>query len=97
MVKAPGEDRPEPVHLDFSFHEQLGRAPAPYERLLLDAINGDGTLFPRQEVIEETWRILQPLLDAPPPIEALRRVVGPASASRLAQDHGGWRVPEARH
>jgi len=98
MVKAPGEDRPEPVHLDFSFHEQLGRAPAPYERLLLDAINGDGTLFPRQEVIEETWRILQPLLDAPPPIERYARGSwGPASADRLAQDHGGWRVPEARH
>ena len=98
MVKAPGEDRPEPVHLDFSFHEQFGRAPAPYERLLLDAINGDGTLFPRQEVIEETWRILQPLLDAPPPAARYAKGSwGPASADRLAQDHGGWRVPEGPH
>jgi glucose-6-phosphate 1-dehydrogenase len=98
MVKAPGEDRPDPVHLDFSFQEQPGRAPAPYERLLLDAINGDGTLFPRQEVIEETWRILQPLLDTPPPTERYAKGSwGPASADRLAQDHGGWRVPEGRH
>ncbi len=98
MVKAPSEDRPEPVHLDLSFQEHLERAPAPYERLLLDAINGDGTLFPRQEVIEETWRILQPLLDAPPPIENYARGSwGPASADRLARDHGGWRVPEGQH
>ena len=38
MVKAPGEDRPDPVHLDLSFQEHLERAPAPYERLLLDAL-----------------------------------------------------------
>ena len=96
MVKAPGEDRPEPVHLDFSFHEQLGRAPAPYERLLLDAINGDGTLFPRQEAIEETWRILQPLLDAPPPIERYAR----SGARRAPSPRAGPRRvagSEARH
>ena len=92
LVKEPGQDRSEPVHLDLSFHEKLGTAPAPYERLLRDALIGDGTLFPRQDVIEETWRIVQPLLDAPPPVETYEQGSwGPASAERLAEPIGGWR------
>ena len=45
------------------------QSPRPYERLLTDALRGDTTLFPRWDVIEETWRIVQPLLDSPPPVE----------------------------
>jgi glucose-6-phosphate 1-dehydrogenase len=94
LLKEPGEDRSSPVHLDVSFREQLGPAPAPYERLLHDALRGDGTLFPRQDVIEETWRILQPLLERPPEVETYARGTwGPASADRLAEAYGGWRVP----
>ncbi len=97
LLKEPGQDRSDPVHLDLSFREQLGAAPAPYERLLLDAIRGDGTLFPRQEVIEETWRILQPLLDAPPSLEPYAKGSwGPAGADHLAGKHGGWRTPRVR-
>ena len=40
---------------------------------IADALRGDSTLFPRWEVIEETWRIVQPLLDDPPPIEEYER------------------------
>ncbi len=68
----------------------------PYERLLADALRGDSTLFPRFEVIEETWRIVQPLLDSPPPLEPYERGTwGPESAEALAAEHGGWRDPAA--
>jgi glucose-6-phosphate 1-dehydrogenase len=96
LLKEPGRDRSESVHLDLTFREQLGPAPAAYERLLHDAIVGDGSLFPRQDVIEETWRIVQPLLDSPPPVEPYDRGTwGPASADRLCEADGGWRPPRA--
>jgi glucose-6-phosphate 1-dehydrogenase len=82
------------VSLDLDFAEEMGEPPQPYERLLADALRGDSTLFPRFEVIEETWRIVQPLLDSPPPIEPYEQGTwGPPSAEKLAAEHGGWRDP----
>jgi glucose-6-phosphate 1-dehydrogenase len=47
-------------------------------------------------VIEETWRIVQPLLDAPPRIEMYQPDTwGPVAAHDLAARHGGWRDPQA--
>ena len=60
------------MDLSLNFAEQLGEAPEPYERLLNDAINGDASQFTREENVEQTWRIVQPLLDAPPPVGATR-------------------------
>jgi glucose-6-phosphate 1-dehydrogenase len=95
-AKTPGKEVSQPVSLDLDFEEELGEPPEPYERLLADALRGDSTLFPRFEVIEETWRIVQPLLDAPPPIERYEKGTwGPPTADVLAADHGGWRVPQA--
>jgi glucose-6-phosphate 1-dehydrogenase len=97
-AKTPGKEVSQPVSLDLDFAEELGEPPGPYERLLADALRGDSTLFPRWEVIEETWRIVQPLLDAPTPIEPYERGSwGPASADALAEPHGGWREPEAQN
>ncbi len=94
-AKTPGREVSQPVSLDLDFEEELGEPPEPYERLLADALRGDSTLFPRFEVVEETWRIVQPLLDSPPPIETYERGTwGPASAERLAAEHGGWREPQ---
>ena len=96
-AKTPGKEVSQPVSLDLDFVEELGVPPGPYERLLADALRGDSTLFPRWEVIEETWRIVQPMLDAPTPIEAYERGSwGPASADAIAEDHGGWRDPQAQ-
>jgi len=96
-AKTPGKEVSQPVSLDLDFVEELGVPPGPYERLLADALRGDSTLFPRWEVIEETWRIVQPILDAPTPIEAYERGSwGPASADAIAEDHGGWRDPQAQ-
>ena len=96
-AKTPGKEVSQPVSLDLEFSEELGEPPEPYERLLADALRGDSTLFPRWEVIEETWRIVQPLLDAAPPIEPYAKGTwGPASADLLAAQNGGWRVPGRR-
>jgi glucose-6-phosphate 1-dehydrogenase len=97
-AKTPGKEVSQPVSLDLDFAEELGEPPGPYERLLADALRGDSTLFPRWEVIEETWRIVQPVLDAPSPIEPYERGSwGPAQADAIAENHGGWRDPEAQH
>jgi glucose-6-phosphate 1-dehydrogenase len=93
-AKTPGMEVSQPVSLDLDFEEELGEPPEPYERLLYDAIRGDSTLFPNWEVIEETWRIVQPLLDVPPPLELYEQGTwGSSSADTLASPHGGWRAP----
>jgi glucose-6-phosphate 1-dehydrogenase len=91
LLKKAGEAATQSVHLDMSFKEQLGVAPGPYERLLHDALVGAGMLFPRQDVIEETWRIVQPLLDDPPPVEPYPPGSwGPDGCDDLVVAHGGW-------
>ncbi len=93
-AKTPGKAVSQPVSLDLDFADELGEPPQAYERLLSDALRGDSTLFPRWSVIEETWRIVQPLLDDPPPIERYEpRTWGPTSSHALAAAHGGWREP----
>jgi glucose-6-phosphate 1-dehydrogenase len=94
-AKTPGKAVSQPVSLDLDFAEELGEPPQPYERLLSDALRGDPTLFPRWSVIEETWRIVQPLLDAPPAVERYQpRTWGPTSSHALAASYGGWREPQ---
>ena len=66
MAKKAGEDELQRVHLDLLFEQQVGEQPEPYERLLRDALRGDSQLFPDFDAIDETWRIVQPLLDDPP-------------------------------
>ncbi|TMC02439.1 MAG: glucose-6-phosphate dehydrogenase, partial [Chloroflexi bacterium] len=85
---------PESVHLDMEFAEQGGEAPTPYEVLLLAAMRGDSTSFSRQDGVEESWRVLQPLLDSPPPVHAYAPGTwGPQSAATLTSGHGGWHGP----
>jgi glucose-6-phosphate 1-dehydrogenase len=68
--------------------------PTPYEELLHAAIVGDATLFTREDVVEETWRVLAPLLDLPSPPDPYEPGSwGPPAADRLAEDVGGWRAP----
>jgi glucose-6-phosphate 1-dehydrogenase len=94
LAKKAGEERLHPVHLDMLFEHQVGDQPEPYERLLNDALDGDPQLFPSQAEIEETWRIVQPLLDDPGEVEVYARGTwGPADASNLLTGHGGWRRP----
>lgn len=94
IAKRAGEDALHRVHLDMLFESQVGDQPEPYERLLRDALRGDPSLFPTQDAIEQTWRIVQPLLDDPPPVEVYEPGSwGPEAASHLPTGHGGWRRP----
>jgi len=94
LAKKAGEDRLHRVHLDLLFEQQVGDQPEPYERLLRDALDGDPELFPSQEAIEDTWRIVQPLLDEPGEIETYKPGAwGPERAGHLLTGHGGWRKP----
>ena len=66
-----------------------------YERLLGDALDGDATLFARQDVVEAAWAIVDPLLHLPPTGLHIYEpgTWGPAEADRLAADVGGWNTP----
>ncbi|HSJ18423.1 MAG TPA: glucose-6-phosphate dehydrogenase [Solirubrobacterales bacterium] len=94
LAKKAGEDKLQRIHLDLLFEQQVGDQPEPYERLLRDALDGDPELFPTQVAIEETWRIVQPLLDDPGEVETYAPGSwGPEQASHLLTGHGGWRKP----
>ena len=87
---------PEAVHLDVEFAEQGGEAPTPYEVLLLDAMRGDSERFTRQDGVEEAWRIFEPLLREPPPVDRYEPGSwGPQAAARLVAGFGSWHGPWA--
>jgi glucose-6-phosphate 1-dehydrogenase len=90
-----------PVRLEFDYEKSFHRPlPEAYERLLLDALRGDSTLFMTSEELDAAWEFVTPILDAwrdgPSPdlpnYEA--GTWGPAEAERLAEGcKGGWRRP----
>jgi glucose-6-phosphate 1-dehydrogenase len=100
-AKEPGPDlKISPVTLDFKYHEVFGgEPPEAYERLLLDAIHGDPTLYSRGDWIEQAWRLTQPILDhwatAPGPLPQYEAGSwGPTEADAfIARDGGRWRRP----
>jgi glucose-6-phosphate 1-dehydrogenase len=85
---------PEQINLDMEFAEQGGEGATPYEVLLHAAMVGDSKRFTRQDSVAETWRVVQPLLDAPPQVHGYEKGTwGPAQAEDLLSEHGGWRGP----
>ena len=85
---------PEQVSLDMEFAEEGGEGPTPYEVLLSAALRGDATRFTRQDSVEETWRIVQPLLDSPPAVHPYAKGSwGPPEADRLLAGEGRWHEP----
>ena len=85
---------PEQISLDMEFAEEGGEGPTPYEVLLAAAMRGDSTRFTRQDGVEETWRIMQPLLDAAPPVHPYEKGSwGPGEADRLLAGDGRWHEP----
>jgi len=85
---------PEQISLDMEFAAEGGEGPTPYEVLLHAAMIGDSTRFTRQDSVEEAWRIMQPLLDDPPPVYPYAKGSwGPEEADHLLAGHGKWRGP----
>ena len=83
-----------PITLDMEFADEGGEGATPYEVLLHAAMVGDTTRFTRQDGLEEAWRIMQPLLDSPPPVHTYRPGTwGPVAADELVAGHGRWHPP----
>jgi glucose-6-phosphate 1-dehydrogenase len=88
-TKVPGLGmRARSVEMDFSFGAEFGKESLPdaYERLLLDAMIGDASLFARADEIELSWEIIDPIISAwqtsnQPPLEFYEK--------------GTWGTPEA--
>jgi len=99
--KVPGPDlRVRDVRMDFRYGSAFGGSGTPdaYERLLLDAMIGDGTLFARRDEVEEAWRIVDSILAGwethdmvPEPYGA--GTWGPKGSGRILGPDRHWRKP----
>ena len=101
LAKEPGPDlKLGPVTLDLKYNEVFGgEPPEAYERLLLDVIHGDATLYARGDWVEHAWELLQPVIDAWSRTPAALPTYeagswGPAEADAfITRDGGAWREP----
>lgn len=96
QVKEPGDQVvSHPVELDYEYDEQReGVMEDAYARLLDDAMDGDQRLFARADGVEEAWRIVEPVLQDPPPVRPYEPGTwGPPGADELVAAHGGWHDP----
>jgi len=100
-AKKPGPSvQIQPVKLDFQYGTSFGeRSPEAYERLLLDSLLGDSTLFARGDMVEAAWELLTPILEewadpGHPLYPYPAGTWGPAAADALiAADRRVWRQP----
>jgi glucose-6-phosphate 1-dehydrogenase len=101
LSKSPGSGmRVRPVSMDFNYGSSFGeRSPTAYETLLVDAMVGDATLYTRQDMVEASWQIVQPILDvwANTPFDFPNYAAGSwgpkASDEMLARQGHVWRIP----
>jgi glucose-6-phosphate 1-dehydrogenase len=97
--KRPGPGmRLDKLSLQFAMHDtgMAGEVLEAYERLILDAMRGDRTLFTTAEGIERLWEVSMPLLEAPPPVRLYPEASwGPKSIHQLIAPHA-WRLPFER-
>lgn len=92
-VKRPGKEFIGDQEELYMCEELLG-AEAPYERLLSDAMSGDGALFTREDAVEAAWIVLEPVLQRHH--KAIRYkpgTWGPSQADELVDSSGGWHNP----
>ena len=100
-TKRPGMNyQVQPVSMDFAYDEHFdAQLPEAYERLLLDVMRGDSTLFTRSDELEAAWRFVTPILEAwegssSAPEFYPAGTWGPAAADRLISDSKAlWRAP----
>jgi glucose-6-phosphate 1-dehydrogenase len=101
LSKFPGEGMQlRPVSMDFNYGTSFGaRSPSAYETLLVDAMVGDATLYTRQDMVDASWAVVQPILDYRerhkadfPNYEA--GSWGPEAADEMLARRGHtWRIP----
>jgi glucose-6-phosphate 1-dehydrogenase len=98
-AKIPGTRmRIRPVNMEFLYGTAfLSQSPEAYERLILDAMRGDATLFTRDDEVEAQWRIIDPILEAwgkgePPLVEYAAGSAGPPEADKLLEPGDRWRA-----
>ncbi|CAN5190086.1 glucose-6-phosphate dehydrogenase [soil metagenome] len=96
-AKAPGDAlETREVDLNVSFDQVFGPRQDAYERLLEDAMEGDARRFARIDAVMESWRVVQPVLDAPGPVHSYGQGSwGPPAAEELVAPLGGWQDPDA--
>jgi len=100
-TKRPGMNyQVQPVSMDFAYDEHFDTIlPEAYERLLLDVMRGDSTLFTRSDELEAAWRFVTPVLNAWESSSAAPEFYpagtwGPPAADRLlAESKALWRAP----
>ena len=86
-----------PVNMEFLYGSAfLSQSPEAYERLIMDAMRGDATLFTRDDEVEEQWRIIDPILrawkaDSAPLAAYAAGSPGPAEADALLGEGRHWR------
>jgi glucose-6-phosphate 1-dehydrogenase len=97
-AKIPGTQmRIRPVNMEFLYGTAfLSQSPEAYERLILDAMRGEATLFTRDDEVEAQWRVIDPILEAwgqgtPPLAEYPAGSEGPAEADALLEPGHRWR------
>jgi glucose-6-phosphate 1-dehydrogenase len=97
--KRPGPGmRLDKLSLQFAMHDTgfIGEVLEAYERLILDAMRGDHTLFTTAEGIERLWEVATPLLETPPPVRFYAPGSwGPNAIHQLVAPHA-WRLPFER-
>jgi len=102
-AKVPGlENKIAPVRMEFCYRDAFGaEPPEAYERLLLDCITGDATLFTRSDEVIEQWRFTQNILDSWNSINVQKLPIYPAgswgpleSDEFMQRDSRVWKNPE---
>jgi len=92
-VKRPGKEFVGEQRELYLVEELLGQE-APYERLLSDAMAGDGALFTREDAVEAAWAVVDRVLRTHPrALPYQRGSWGPAQADALIAPHGPWHNP----
>ena len=93
-VKKPGE-RMEGERIEMVAHHQPPDEMEPYERLLGDAVNGDAMLFAREDAVEASWRVVDPVLGSATPLfEYEPNTWGPPEVDRVLTPEAGWHDPK---
>ena len=92
-VKRPGKEFVGDQQELYLLEEELG-VESPYERLLGDALAGNGALFSREDTVEAAWAVVDPVLKSHGRAQAYRRGSwGPKQADELIAADGGWHNP----